>query len=80
MRNTKENLEIEKRNRNNDLLNGEKRMKDLQDIETRYSNEISQLRKQKEDLMSQLNDTFNSEKEGLRAKLSDLEKRAKEAE
>lgn len=55
-------------------------MKDLQDIETRYSNEISQLRKQKEDLMSQLNDTFNSEKEGLRAKLSDLEKRAKEAE
>ena len=80
LRSTKEELELERRGRSANSGNLEKKLVDLQESETRLTNELELLKRDKEKKIEEISESLNYEKEQLKNKISDLEKRTKEAE
>jgi len=79
-RSIKEELELVKRGRSNESGSLEKRVRDLQENEQKLLSEIDLLRKDKERRLEEITDSANYEREQLKTKLTEYEKRAKEAE
>jgi chromosome segregation ATPase len=80
LRSAKEELELERRGRSANSGSLEKKLLELQDSESRLQSEVEQLKKEKEKKIEEISESFNYEKDQLKNKISDLEKRAKEAE
>ena len=80
VRGIKEELELERRGRNANSGNLEKKLQELQDNEIKLTTELENLKSEKEKKLEELQEILNNEKEQLRVKVFDLEKRAKDAE
>jgi hypothetical protein len=76
----REELELERRGRSCDSGSLEKRLLELTENERRLIAEVESLKKEKERKLVELQENFSKDKQALRSKLSDIEKRAKEAE
>lgn len=76
----KEELEIARRGKN--LLSGsiDKRCKQLQEIETKLMNEIENLKLEKERKSKEILDLSGIEKDQMRGKLNEMERKVKDAE
>mmetsp|Transcript_19811 Transcript_19811/g.36576 ORF Transcript_19811/g.36576 Transcript_19811/m.36576 type:complete len:1656 (+) Transcript_19811:4704-9671(+) len=80
LRNLREELELERRVRNCDSGTIEKRLIEMQENEQRLHDEIDNLKKDRDRKINEQIEQFQSDKENLRVKLADYEKRTKEAE
>lgn len=80
LRSLKEELELERRGRSANSGNTEKKIQDLQETELRLLSEIDSIKKDREKRIEELQDNLIYEKEQLKIKITELEKRAKEAE
>lgn len=80
LRSTKEELELEKRGRSANSGNLEKKLLELQDSEARLANEVDNVKKEKEKKIEEMQEMLSYEKDQLKNKISELEKRAKDAE
>lgn len=76
----REELELERRGRSSDSGSLEKRLQDLVESEKRLHGEVEVLKKEKERRLLECQENYAKEKQALRIKLADVEKRAKEAE
>ncbi|CAG9310420.1 unnamed protein product [Blepharisma stoltei] len=79
-RSLREHLEMEKRGRLIDISSFEKKIQDLLENENKLINEIEFLKKNREKYSSDLHESFSYEKDRLKTKLFDCEKRMKELE
>ena len=80
LRNIREQLELERRGRNMDSGTLEKRVQDLLENEAKLIGEIEKVKKDRDRKIDEFQEAFMLEKEQLKAKLSEYEKRAKDAE
>ena len=80
LRNIKEQLELERRGRNMDSGTLEKRVQDLLENEAKLIGEIEKVKKDRDRKIDEFQETFMLEKEQLKGKLVEYEKRAKDAE
>ncbi|OMJ93442.1 hypothetical protein SteCoe_3558 [Stentor coeruleus] len=80
LRNNREQLELERRGRNMDSGTLEKRVQDLIENEAKLIAEIEKVKKDRDRKIDEFQETFITEKEQLKSKLIEYEKRAKEAE
>ena len=80
LRGVREELELERRGRSANSGSLEKKLVELQDTESRLLVEIENLKKDKEKKFEEMTELLASEKEVSRNKISELEKRTKDAE
>ena len=80
LRNIKEQLELERRGRNMDSGTLEKRVQDLLENEGKLISEIDKVKKDRDKKIDEFQEAFMIEKDQLKSKLIEYEKRAKEAE
>ena len=80
LRSHREQLELERRGRNMDSGTLEKRVQDLLENESKLLAEIEKIKKDRDRKIDEFQENFLIEKEQLKSKLIEYEKRAKEAE
>lgn len=80
LRNHREQLELEKRGRNMDSGTLEKRVQDLLENEAKLLSDIEKIKKDRDRKIDDYHETSLIEKEQLKSKLIEYEKRAKDAE
>jgi chromosome segregation ATPase len=80
VRSMREELELERRNRNHDSGSLEKKVTELAENERRLLREIENIKKDRENKLEEMMEVYNLDKEQLRNKISEFERRAKEAE
>jgi hypothetical protein len=80
LRGLREELELERRVRNCDSGSIEKRLVEMQEEEQRLHEEMEALKRDHERKTVEVTEGFNAEKESLRMKLNEYEKRIKESE
>ena len=80
LRNHREQLELERRGRNMDSGTLEKRVQDLLENEAKLLSELEKIKKDRDRKIDEFQENFLLEKEQLKSKLIEYEKRAKEAE
>ncbi|OMJ73597.1 hypothetical protein SteCoe_27672 [Stentor coeruleus] len=80
LRGVKEELELERRGRSANSGNLEKKLTELQENELRLTGELDTIKREKDKKIEEIQESFAYEKDQLKNKIADLEKRTKDAE